>query len=95
MLWFRENRRLDRLEERFDELGRRLNALEMEWNDTYDKLRKTMGRIVKDRARMEAATEGEPQSTQEANPGTTHSGRLLSPHQMSIQQQILRRRAGG
>ncbi len=92
--FFRHSRRLERLEDAVDRLEHDFKALEMDWQTVYDKVRKAMGRMVKSSAIMEAREMGEePESA--ANPGTTPNGRLLTPRQMQIQQQILRRRTGG
>lgn len=96
-MWlFPNTRRVLQLQGDFERLERDFKKLELEWNDTYDKLRRTMARIVKSRAIIEAKENGE----ETAIPGTptlsvSPAGGLLSPHQKEIQQAILRRRAGG
>lgn len=97
---FRNSRRLTNLEEDLQRLQRKFDALELEWNDVYDKLRRSMGRIVKSRAIIEAK-EQPPEDGREApaagsSPELVRSGgRLLTPRQLQIQQDILKRRAGG
>lgn len=94
---FGANRKVSDLTERLEKLERAFKALQFEWDDTYDKLRRAMGRIVKTHARIvEAETE---EATPAAAPardivGATPGG-FLSPRQREIQQQILKRRAGG
>ncbi len=100
-MWgFASSRKVSQLEEDLDRLDRRFKALETDWLDVYDKLRRTMARIVKSRAILEAKEEGTdgagavpPTGTSTLAPTTT--GRLLTPRQLEIQQQVLRRRAGG
>lgn len=95
LLIFRAAREQVRLEEDLRRLERDFKALELEWGDVYDKLRKAMGRIVKSRAIIEAredGREGAEAPVPEAQPSS--SGHLLTPRQMTIQQQILKRRAG-
>lgn len=96
MLWFRGSRRLDVLEDDLKRLQRDFQALELEWGNVYDKLRKAMGRIVKSRAIIEAREDAEeavgPKAVPSNNPP---GGGFLNPRQKEIQQQILRRRAGG
>jgi len=58
----------------------------MEWLDTLDRLKSMVGRIVKDRARAEAARE----ELSPDLPGPPEPG--LSTRQASINEQILARR---
>ena len=84
------------LDERLTALERAFKALELEWDDTYDKLRRAMGRVVKSRAIIEAAEKtSDAEEPAEANGNDQVSrGRLLNPRQMQLQQQILKRRGG-
>ncbi len=83
------------MEEDFRKLSRDFQALELEWSTVYEKIRKAMGRVVKNRAIIAAAEDteeaGEPQ--QPSAVPTTH--RFLNSRQREIQQEILKRRAGG
>ncbi len=92
---FGTKRRVGQLEEDLNKLRRDFQALELEWGNVYDKLRKAMGRIVKSRAIIEQAEDRE---TVEQPPiptmGTGVHG-LLTPRQRELQQNILKRRAGG
>lgn len=82
-------KRLNELEESLLQLQRNFRALELEWGDVYDKLKRRMGRIEKSRAIMERV-EGTNGEEVVAEP-QQHS--LLTPRQHQIQQQILRRRS--
>ena len=98
MGWFSGTPRLQRrvrdLEERCDTAERALKQLRAEWDDTYDKIRIAMARIVKRAAVVEAAEEpGKRELTPTAEP-TSFNGRMLDDRQRAIQSDILRRRAG-
>jgi hypothetical protein len=86
--------------DRIEKLERAQNQLELEWASTLDKINRVLGRIAK-RAevaeRLEAAQEEQepPALSVHREPGTTSVGGMLTPQQKSIQQTILRRRAGG
>lgn len=98
-MWpFGDTRRITRLEDDFRALAADFKGLELEWTNVYDKLRKVMGRVVKSRAIIEANENGEAVQTGALSALTTASGPasgLLTDRQKAIQQQILRRRAGG
>ena len=88
------SKRLERLEEDLRSLRSDLKSLELEWSDVYDKIRKSMGRIVKSRAIMEAAeakTNGDGEASGEVLPAPEGN---FTPRQRALQQQILRRRVG-
>jgi hypothetical protein len=76
----------------------RMRALELDWEDTYERIRKVLQRISK-RAesleKLEAHRDERESASDPQAPGggseATYSGRL-SPRQREIQQQILRRR---
>ncbi len=98
-MWgFASSRKVSQLEEDLDRLDRRFKALETDWLDVYDKLRRTMARIVKSRAILEAKEAGTDGAGADAPDGSalapTTTGRLLTPRQLQIQQQVLRRRSG-
>lgn len=81
-----------------ESLERRFKGLELEWGDTYDKLRRALSRIAKTRAIMEAKeseTEAAELSPEATGSRPTPVGGFLTEKQKVIQQQILRRRAGG
>lgn len=99
MLWFSNSRSAKALDERLQTLERAFKALELEWDDTYDKLRRAMGRVVKSRAIMEAA-ENSDAAVARVSPAAANGndqasrGRLLTSRQMELQQEILKRRSG-
>lgn len=88
---FRVSRRLKDLEESFESLDRRLKALEVEWADTLDRLKRMLGRIVKERANAEklnpAREEGHLTDEQIGSGQTS-----LSDRQAEINARILARR---
>lgn len=80
-------------------LERKFQAIEAEWDDTYDRIRKTMQRIVK-RAEVaekleakNAATAGEDLAAGAAGNGAVDAFPGLTSSQRAIQQEILRKRA--
>lgn len=46
---------LSEVADEVDTLKRRVHTMEVEWMDTLDRLKRMMGRMVKERARAEAA----------------------------------------
>jgi len=96
MLGFSTHRRLSKLEEDYARLKRDFDALEVDMADLYDKVKKAMGRYVKNKALIEAQAERQAEEqtlVPLTGDGQTHS--LLTDRQRVIQQEILRRRAGG
>lgn len=93
MLWFKSSRSIAALDEDLKSLRRDFQALELEWGNVYDKLRRAMGRIVKSRAIIEEKEQQEEGSAAPLPMGM--HGTSLTPHQMQLQRQIMRRRAGG
>jgi hypothetical protein len=53
-------KRLDGYDERLTTCERQLRTLQIEWADTLDRLKRMMGRVVKERARTEAASPDPP-----------------------------------
>lgn len=95
--------RLDDLEDRFRKLSRDFEALELEWNTAYDKLRHMMGRVAKRAELLQKEMDGgaKPLSPDEeairddlaaANGTPAHS---LSPSQARLQAQIMKMRRTG
>jgi len=87
MFGLARQKKLQDVEERLEKLERELKAIQLDWSDVYDKIRRTMGRIVK---RAEKAPipqigeeEGEPEST---------AGQALTPRQLHVTRQIMIRR---
>ncbi len=100
----KENRRLTEHEDRLDRLERAFKVLEGQWDDTYDRMRHMMGRIVKRAAVIEKHEAQEAEQTAEREPlpdptdGATEpagqfEGRYLTARQRQLQQQILGRRS--
>jgi hypothetical protein len=84
------------LEERLAKLERDQKNLEMEWSNAWDKLKRMMQRIAKRAEVAERGAENDDSSTPAVNGGTeSPSTGRLNDRQRQIQQQILRRRAGG
>lgn len=84
-------KRLKAVEERQDGFSRQMAALQLEWDETYDKIRTLFARIAKRQERaakdgvQESSTE---QPTQEEIPGIAG----LTGRAAQVQQQILARR---
>lgn len=92
----RSAKKLKDLEERVDKLERASKGLLLDWEDTYDKIRRLMFRISKRVQRDEqlspesGSIDAEPETLPPGAPGN------LNARQSTIQQKILaRRRAGG
>lgn len=97
-MWKTTRNRVRGLEQKLEDLEGHFKALEAEWDNVYDKLRVAMARMRK-RAKIagledSAEASGDGQAAP-ASEGRLATGGLLSPRQKEIQQQILRRRAGG
>lgn len=90
-------RRIDSMEDTLQKLVGSCQTLELEWINAYAKFKKIAARITKDQAVIDSREEGNSQE----RPGlaeagaSTHPGLLLTPRQKELQQNILRRRAGG
>lgn len=91
-LW-RYEKRLKVVEERQDEFARQMRALELEWDETYDKIRTLFARIAKRAERSSKA--GDDATTESSLDPTVSSSEQpsgLSSRAQLIQQQILARR---
>ena len=90
-------RRLNKFQESLDELERRVKAVEMEWDLAYDKLHVMLGRISKraEKLHNEAEDNGKLAPLPADQTRVPTIGSALTPRQKELQQQILRRRAGG
>lgn len=84
---FRVKRRLGEVEEALAKVKRDFSALELEWTDTLDKIKRMMGRVAKRAEVVEKAEEGEEAIQLDRPPG-------LSQRQASINAQIIARRRG-
>ena len=87
---FKVAKSIGQLSERLDSVERRLTSIQLEWMDTLDRLKSMVGRIVKDRARAEAARELSPDAP--AEPENSFPANGLQGRQASINEQILARR---
>jgi hypothetical protein len=88
-------KRLDSLEEAFKKLQGDCQSLELEWINTYSKLKKIMGRIAKDQSVINSREEGNLEALgADAGANGTQTPGLLTPRQREIQQQVLKRRGG-
>jgi DNA anti-recombination protein RmuC len=92
----RLSRAVSDLDERLSKLERAQKAVEMEWDQAWEKLKRMMGRISKRSELAERESDSTPAPTMrdDANGTQAPTGRL-SDRQREIQQHILRRRAGG
>lgn len=77
----------------------RIRALELDWEDTYERIRKVLQRISKRAESLEKLEANRDRSEggtpQELAPEATGVTGRLNERQRAIQQQILRRRTGG
>ncbi len=91
----RTNRRLKQLEDGMENVERALKRIQLEWEDTYDKLRVLMQRIVKRAQRIEELQESPPERQPENGAGEAEqepSASSLSGRAAEINQRILARR---
>jgi hypothetical protein len=88
--------RLEELEEQMATLKRDLQGRDMDWLELRARCKRLLDRTEKAARRAdEAETVVDSHlSEQSSTAGQSANGRLLSPHQNEIQQQVLRRRAG-
>jgi hypothetical protein len=77
-------------------LERKLDDFTLDFEETVNRVNKSLRRIASERARIEAQDHPEPEGADPASPPVDGSGPHgnLSERQRQIQQQILRRRAG-
>src|SRR5713226_4448821 len=93
--YFRALGRLSDAEERLAKLESALEERDLDWVDMRARCRRLLDRTEKAARRVESAEGGEVEETATPPNGNVASpGRLLTPHQREIQQQILKRRAG-
>ncbi len=98
---FSHRKKIKDLEEAVEKLQRDFQSLEMTWLDTQHKLKSIMGRVVKSEAlagkeREDAMMGIAPARIPSSGPHGPGGGNgMLTDSQKNIQQQILRRRAGG
>ena len=87
MFGLARQKKLQDVEERLEKIERDLKGIQMDWSDVYDKIRRTMGRIVK---RAEKAPI--PQIGEEEGEAESTAAQSLSPRQLQVTREIMRRR---
>ena len=85
-------KRQDEFDERLSVAERKLNQLTIEWADTLDRLKRMMGRVIKERARTEAA---EPENGHLSDEEISSGVSTLSDRQRIANERILARRNRG
>lgn len=85
-------KRLLEVEEECSTLKRELTRLQVEWQDTLDRLKSMIGRLSKERARAEAARESSPEQMELRDEDVAAGHTSLSQRQETINAQILARR---
>lgn len=90
---FGASKAISDLQDRVAKLERTLSGIEMDWSDTYDKLKRLVGRYAKERSKIESLQQQDPVNGENAEVEAPTSRSLLTPRQHQIQQQILQRRA--
>ncbi len=88
----RSTKKLHDLEERVNDFERQMKRMRLEWEDTYEMLRRLVMRVSK---RVQRDEQPSPEAeTAGSEPETLPSGGLspLSPRHQTIQQKILARR---
>lgn len=85
-------KRLLEVEEECSALKREMTRLQVEWTDTLDRLKSMLGRIVKDRARAEAARTPSPDQLSLSDEDVASGHTNLTQTQEAINQKILARR---
>jgi len=91
------SKRLKELEERVTRLKRELDERDLDWIDMRARCRRLLDRTEKAARALKPETVVDSDSSEVPSNngvGETHTGRQLTPHQLQIQQQILKRRAG-
>jgi hypothetical protein len=90
--YFKALSRLSVIEHTLIELSKRMEAAETDWTDMHSRCRKLMLRAERRAEREQDVNSSEQSQSGEGANG--FRGRALTPQQMKIQQDILRRRAG-
>jgi chromosome segregation ATPase len=88
---FKAKKKLGEVEDRCAQLERRIKQLELEWEDTYDRIKSLFHRIAKRAQRMEGGAAGDIEEA--AATGTASVTGGLTEKQRAIQDQILKRRS--
>lgn len=94
--WFKRQKEptkaLRALQDDFEVLRRDMDNLQLDWSTVYDKIRKTMGRITKSAAILEAGQQPEVEGV--PAPGMAPDPRV-NPERAFALDQIRKRRGGG
>ena len=90
-------RRVGQLEDDLATQKRATNALQLDFENLFDQVRRTMARVAKRDQREDASERpnGRDRAPVELPPSTTAAGARLTPGQAAVNAEILRRRAGG
>lgn len=94
--YFKVARRVSVLEEALTRLTRVIDARDLDWVDMKARCKRLLDRTEKAQRALESSEPGDGQETPAVagNGGGTSPGRFLTPHQLAVQQQILKRRVG-
>jgi len=97
LAWLDQRKRVKVLEDAVETLQKDHLKLQIEWAEVYDKVRHAMNRMAKrvERGTDDTAVVESAQEVPQGNGGAAPITGRLSEHQKLIQQQILKRRAGG
>jgi hypothetical protein len=76
-------------------LKRLVEERDLDWVDMRSRCKRLLARTEKAAKRLEPELESTPAIPTNGEGARSISGRALSPHQMEVQQMILRKRAGG
>ena len=90
------SKRISELEERVAKLRRDLDDRDLDWVDMRARCKRLLDRTEKAQRAIESRDGGDVQEPANAPPNGagTSPGRFLTPHQLEMQQKILKRRAG-
>jgi hypothetical protein len=97
LAWLNHAKRISQLEEGYLKLLHRMDECELDWTESRARCKRLLDRTEKAQRyvdQAEAAVESEQAVPQASNGGAAVTGRLTD-HQKQVQQQILKRRAGG
>jgi hypothetical protein len=94
---FGASKAVKELKEEVAKLKRMIEERDLDWIDMRSRCKRLLDRTEKAAHSMRTAEPSEEPEGKENGAGLTVAapGRLLTPHQLEIQQKILRRRAGG
>lgn len=95
MLGLASARRLKALEEQVASLKRAVEERDFDWVEMRSRCKRLLDRTEKAAKRVDESVESEGPQPQNGGGTLPHVGHALTPRQMEIQQQVLKRRAGG